>query len=237
MFVSVGTGIHRLNVKDIAQMYTFMKDLGVTQWRMAVPKPIGRFRKTMSTTVADWNDILEAYRKLIDIHLSEIKLEDGKIKAPINIEIEQVFRTELVVKTMNSFKESDLTCFYHKNRCSLKANGDIVPCGYFDDLITGNVRQDGLKRAWESNSMQQIKQLRISDVVDCRGCVLRHQCGTGCRAVAKHIYNTNTAKDPYACYQAPFLRDIVVPLFKKYGFTLKLSEECNEFADWSIIEQ
>lgn len=200
MFVSVGTGVHRFNVNDIPKMYSFMKDLGVNEWRMAVPKPIGRFQTTQNTIGANWDDILEAYRQLIDLHLKEIRIVDGEIIAPINIEIEQVFRTELVIKTMNTFQKDDIACFYHKNRCSLKANGDVVPCGYHDDIVAGNVRNGGLKQAWESQKMQQVKQLRISEITECQDCVFLALCGTGCRAVAKKTKGAITAKDPYACH-------------------------------------
>ncbi len=234
MFVSVGTGIHRFNVYDIPKMYSFMKDLGVKQWRMAVPKPMGRFQTTQNTIGANWDDILEAYRQLIDLHLREVRIVNGEIIAPINIEIEQVFRTELVAKTMNTFQKDDIACFYHKNRCSLKANGDVVPCGYYDDVIAGNVRNSGLKQAWESRKMQRIKHLCISEITECQDCSLLSQCGTGCRAVAKKTKGSVTAKDPYACHQAPFLKEIVLSLFQKHGFTLSMSEKCFEF---SVMEQ
>jgi len=233
-FVSVGTGIHRFNVVEIPRMYSFMKDLGVSQWRMAVPKPIGRYRRTQSTIGADWPQILEAYRKLIDLHLDEVRIQDGEIVSPINIEIEQVFRTELVVKTLNTFQEDDIACFYHKNRCSLKANGDVVPCGYYDDIIAGNVRIGGLKQAWESSTMQQVKNLRVAEVTECKGCNLLSFCGTGCRAVAKKANGTIYCKDPYACYQAPFLKETTTQLLEKHGFTLGLSGKCLEF---SVMEQ
>jgi radical SAM protein with 4Fe4S-binding SPASM domain len=159
-----------------------------------------------------------------------VHISDGKVIAPITIEIEQVFRTELVIKTMNAFQRDDRTCFYHKNRCSLKANGDIVPCGYFDDVIAGNVRQ-GLRRGWESRTMQRVKEIRVSDVDDCGSCALLQLCGTGCRAVAKHTNGSMKAKDPYACFQAPFLSDVVSSLLRKYGFDLRVSNRCREFSD------
>ena len=232
--VSVSTGIHRFNVHDITDMYSFMKGLGVRQWRMAVPKPLGRFQMNQRKIGANWSDILEAYHRLIDLHLSEVRMVNGEIIAPISIGIEQVFRTELIGRPMNVFQRGDFACFYHKNRCSIKSNGDVVPCGYFDEMVTGNVRNGGLKQAWENPEMQKIKHICISEVTECRNCLLLDQCGTGCRAVAKMTNGAITAKDPYACYQAPFLKEVVLPLFKKYDFSLKTSEKCSEF---SVMEQ
>jgi len=76
--------------------------------------------------------------------------------------------------------------------------------------------------------------LCVSDIVECRDCLLLSQCGTGCRAIAKKVGGTIVAKDPYACQQAPFLKNVVPSLFKKYGFTLKMSGKCSEF---SVTEQ
>lgn len=227
--VSVGTGVHRFNVNDIPKMYTFMKDLGITHWRLAMPKPLGRFQQAQKDIEADWKDIRKSYRKLIDIHLQEVQVIDGQIIAPIALEIEQVFFTELVTRTMNTFQKNDTACFYHKNRCAIKANGDIVPCSFFSDAVIGNVKYGSLKSAWENSKMQEIKCLCVEDVTECRNCLLIRECGTGCRAVAQKINGVITAKDPYACQQASFLKEDVMPLFKKHGFSLKMSERCREF--------
>lgn len=229
MSVSIGTGIHRFNVHDIPKMYSFVKDLGVRRWRLAIPKPIGRFQITQAKIGADWDSILNAYYQLINLHLKEVRATDGKVIAPIEIEIEQVFSTELLVKTMNTFQKNDTACFYHKNQCALKANGDILSCGYFDEIVVGNVRNDRLRQVWESHEMQKIKHLHVSDITECQGCSLLSQCGTGCRAVAKKIYGTITAKDPYACHQALFFKEEVLPLIEEHGFTLKMSERCSDF--------
>ena len=229
MLVNVGTTIHRFNVHNIIEMYSFMKDLGIEQWRITIPKPMGRFSINQDKIIADWKDIFKAYRQLIDLHLKEVRVVDDKTIAPINLEIEQVFRTNLLVKTLNTFQKNDIACFYHKNRCSLKANGDIIPCGYFDDIIVGNVRNNGLRKVWESQKMQKIKHICVSEINDCQDCSILWLCGTGCRALAQKINGKIIAKDPYACHQFSFLYEIVLPLLKKYGFTIKISERCSEF--------
>lgn len=229
-FVSVGTCVHRFNVHEIPEMYSFMKKLGVSKWRLAVPKPMGSFLKNRDSIMADWNDILEAYRKLIDLHLSEVKIIDDEQILPLRIGIENVFHTELLSRTLNAFQKQDLACFYHKNHCSIKANGAVVPCGYFDDIVTGNVRNNGLKKAWENKIMQEIKHIKVSEVKECRGCKFLHYCGTGCRAVAKQINGTLFSKDPYACQQAPFFKQIVMQMLKKYEFRPKISKRCYEFS-------
>jgi|GEM_PF-1360597 len=229
-FVSVGTCVHRFNVHEIPEMYSFVKDLGVSKWRLAVPKPVGNFLKNRDNIMADWKDILRAYRQLIDLHLREVKIIDDERISPLRIGIEDVFHTEFLTRTLNAFQRQDLVCFYHKNHCSIKANGDVVPCGYFDDIIAGNVRRGGLRSAWESKTMQKIKHIKVSEVKECRGCKLLHYCGTGCRAVAKQINGSILSKDPYACQQIPFFKRIVTHLMGKYKRKCEISEKCYEFS-------
>lgn len=235
IFVSVGTGIHCDNVHELVQMYSFMKDLGVAQWRLAIPKPMGRFKSNSKNLSAESKDIFKELEKLIDIHLSEVKIKQGKLIAPISIEIEQVFRTELLVKTMNTFCKNDIACFYHKNRCSIKANGDIIPCGYFDGVIAGNVKKDSLQKSWESSTMQDIKQLKVDAIEECRDCELLSLCGTGCRAMIFRETGLFTKKDTAACDRITFFKSVIIPLFNKHGFVLNLSNGCAEFSKFKNI--
>jgi len=229
--VSVGTSIHRSNVQQLPEMYSFMKDLGIQEWRMAVPKPIGQYKNTENLIGANWDEVLVAYKRVIDAHLADCKKVDGGVKYPIKVDIEQTFRTELIEKTLNTFNPNDIVCFYHKNRCSVKANGDVTPCGYFDHIVTGNVRTiGGLQQGWESTTMQQVKQTRIKDISDCRECSLLRTCGTGCRAIANKVNGGMCSKDPYACRTAPLLEDYISVSLKQRGLHMTMSDGCSEYS-------
>ena len=229
--VSVGTSIHKSNVYQLPEMYSFVKDLGIQEWRMAVPKPIGQYKNTENLIGANWDEVLVAYKRVIDAHLADCKVVDGGVKYPIKVDIEQTFRTELIEKTLNTFNLDDIVCFYHKSRCSVKANGDVTPCGYFDHIVTGNVRTaGGLRRAWESVAMQQVKQTRIKDISECRGCSLLRTCGTGCRAIANKINGGMCSKDPYACRTAPLLEDYIAVSLKQHGLHMAMSDGCSEYS-------
>lgn len=229
--VSVGTSIHRSNVLQLPEMYSFVKDLGIQEWRMAVPKPIGQYKNTEPLIGADWEDVLASYKVVIDAHLDDCTTKDGGVEYPIKVDIEQTFRTELIEKTLNTFNPGDIVCFYHKNRCSVKTNGDVTPCGYFDHIVTGNVRTPGgLRRAWESVGMQRIKQTRIEDISECKGCSLLRTCGTGCRAIASKIGGSMCSKDPYACRTAPLLEDYIAASLKRHGLHMAMSDGCREYS-------
>ena len=229
--VSVGTSIHRSNVHQLPEMYSFVKDLGIQEWRMAVPKPIGQYKNTENLIGSDWDEVLVAYKRVIDTHLADCEKVDGGVKYPIKVDIEQTFRTELIEKTLNTFNPNDIVCFYHKSRCSVKANGDVTPCGYFDHIVIGNVRTaGGLRQAWESTAMQQVKQMRIKDISDCRGCSLLRTCGTGCRTIASKVNGLMCSKDPYACRTAPLLEDYIAVSLKQRGLHMTMSDGCSEYS-------
>ncbi|MBU2265218.1 radical SAM protein [Patescibacteria group bacterium] len=229
--VSIGTSIHKSNVRQLPEMYSFVKDLGIQEWRMAVPKPIGQYKDTEVLIGASWDEVLASYKRVIDAHLADCRMIGSGVEYPIKVDIEQTFRTELIEKVLNTFNPDDIVCFYHKSRCSVKANGDVTPCGYFDHVVTGNVRMaDGLRQAWESVTMQQIKQMRIRDISECRGCSLLHTCGTGCRAIASKINGNPCSKDPYACRTAPLLEEYIAVRLKEHGLHMIMSDGCMEYS-------
>ncbi len=230
-FISIGTSVHRFNVKEIPEMYSFVKSLGANKWRLAVPKPMGRFQQTQKNIGAEWTEVLRSYYLLIDRHLKEIRIKNNEVVAPLLVGIEQIFSTEITVQTVNKFRKNDLVCFYHKNHCSVKSNGDVIPCGYFDKIIAGNVSREGLKDAWENQTMQRVKNLPVFEITECRDCKLLDFCGTGCRAVAEKINGSIYEKDPYACHQTPFFKETVIQLLKNHGFAIKMSQKCLEFSD------
>lgn len=230
-FVSITTEVHRLNVSELPEMYSLIKKLKVKQWRMAVPKPLGRFSTNMPNLFPKWQDVFSAYKKIVEMHLSDIKIKSGRVEAPIKLEIEQVFQTNLINRTLNNFTHDDIACFYHRHICVIKPNGDVIPCGYFDNIVGGNIKgAGGLKSAWENSLLQNIKTIRIKDVIECSDCDLIKFCGTGCRAIANKINGNVLSKDPYACEQAIFFNNVILPLLESHKFNFNASNGCSMFS-------
>lgn len=224
--VTVNTCLHEGNYSELSDMYAMLKTLGVKHWRMAVPKPIGRHQDGWKTTYPNWKNILDAYSTVLDKHLQDVLISDEIYFSPIELEIELLFRTEMVSKVVKLYQSGDTACAYHSDRCAIKANGDVITCGYFDYLVAGNVRKQSFRDIWQSREMQDVKTMKVADVSDCVGCEYLEQCGTGCRAIAHRTENAISAKDPYACALViPFHREIFPRLMEKYKLSINTTRE------------
>lgn len=220
--VSINTSVNRYNLTELRKMYEFLKRMQVDRWRLAIPRPIGRYFESSNYLSPNFQQVLEVYRYLIDKHLSEIKLtKKGEIETPINLEIEFLFNTQMVNTAINLFNSSDLTCYYDKNRCVIRANGDVVPCALLDSLVMGNIKQENIDKIWLSDRMQKIKNTRIGEIPACQSCKYLKYCGAGCRADAVRVSDNFYAKDSYLCPVMTFFEDSLFPLFKKHNFVLR----------------
>jgi radical SAM protein with 4Fe4S-binding SPASM domain len=93
----------------------------------------------------------------------------------------------------------------------------VVSCAYCTDIPIGNIRTNSLEKIWHSQQMQNIKNIRVCDVKECRECPMRNVCGTGCRINAYFLHKDFlNAKDDYACAAIKFFIEEVKPLLKKY---------------------
>ncbi|MFA5868067.1 MAG: radical SAM protein [Actinomycetota bacterium] len=227
--VTINTSLHQKNLSELPAMYQLLKRMNVSQWRIAVPKPIGRYKETQPELKPQWDNVLAAYAALLDIHLQDVSVSNEGFTSPIEVEFELLFRTEIVYKKIKFYQPGDIACLYHKNRCSIKANGDVTPCGYFDYIVAGNIRETPIQQIWISNKMQSVKTMKIAEVSECKDCPSLAICGTGCRAVAHRLTGDIRAKDEYACAQViKFHKEVVTPLFEKYGFSVRGSAEVED---------
>lgn len=230
--VTVNTSIHRGNLPELPAMYELLKKLGVSQWRMAVPKPLGRYQQSSRQLKPDWDMVTLAYFALLDQHLAEVTVSGETLRAPLEIELEMLFRTEMLVKPVKLYQPLDPACFYHKNRCSIKANGEVLPCGYFDTMPAGNVRSSPVRDIWLSEEMQSQKRLTIAEVSGCSECELLQVCGTGCRAIAHKLTGDNLAKDEYSCAQVSRFHAEVLPcLLEKYSLQLTTTSTSKDYVE------
>ncbi len=227
--VTINTCLHNANLPHLVEMYNLLKNLGVTQWRIAVPKPIGRYTEHAELRPS-WEKVLFFYEKLLDIHLSDVSITEVGFSAPLEVELEMLFRTEMVSDVVKRYRQDEVACFYHRNRCSIKANGDATPCGYFDYIVAGNVKKQGIREIWLSEQLQATKKIKMSEVTGCHDCEWVEVCGTGCRAIAHRLTGDILEKDDYACAQVKTFNGLILPLlFAKYGFELITTHHSGDF--------
>lgn len=125
---------------------------------------------------------------------------------------------------------NEVACFYHRNRCSIKANRDVTPCGYFGYIVAGNVKTQPIRDIWLSEKLQAIKKIKLSEITGCQECEMIEICDTGCRAIAHRLTGDVLGKDEYACAQVKTFNRLILPhLFAKYGFKLTTTHHSGDF--------
>jgi len=217
----VNTIIHKYNVRELPKMYYLMKKLGIKMWRLSLSKFVGRYKKTYKKFVPTKNNLFKAYRKLLELFLQDVKVENKKIIIPLDLRIANVFKSEMLIKPLVSYTINDSTCEYQKNRVTIKPNGDVVPCGLLVDYPIGNIRKMPLKKIWYSREMQYFKKFKIKNVIKCKECKYVKICGTGCRANSLFSFGDLFHPDDDACLCFNFWEDMV-ELVKQYGFEVKI---------------
>lgn len=212
--VVINTMVNNENIEYLSDMYDTLQAMGVSGWRLGFPKPTGQFQITESTFGASWPRIKQAYLALLRKHFER--------KMPLELQIEYVFRKQLLERGIPQLKASDFVCDYEERRsgCCVKPNGDVVSCPYCSELPMGNILVSPIRDIWYSTRMKRTKRIRIKDVDSCKGCDLIGLCGTGCRANAFFLHDDFIrGKDDHACIAVEFFYSEVMPLFKEYGLT------------------
>lgn len=209
--VILNTVVNSENIDQLNEMYALVIDLGVDSWRLGFPKETYELESRGRSFQIAWDKIAPRYLSILRRHLEN--------SMPFRLQIEYVFREELLKQDFRGLTSADFVCDYEGRRsdCCVKPNGDVVSCAYCSDLPIGNIRQSPLRDIWYSAQMNHFKMMRVGDVADCQGCRLIGLCGTGCRANAYFLHGDfNHAKDDHACSAVAFFNDEVVPLLKEY---------------------
>lgn len=81
-------------------------------------------------------------------------------------------------------------CFGGRLSFSVKANGDITPCPFIDDIIIGNALE-----GFENIEMNEQMRQFLSVPRECRFCSIHKYCGGGCRSDSKVMFGSYSKRD------------------------------------------
>jgi radical SAM protein with 4Fe4S-binding SPASM domain len=110
------------------------------------------------------------------------------------------------VKTSNSPEKIE-TNISPRNRCHtgeticVAANGDIFPCLRLrlPEFRIGNIKENNLTEIYNNTVMQEVLDLTVKDIEQCRTCTIRYYCGGACRGFAKSVGGSLYGPDPINC--------------------------------------
>lgn len=209
--VVINTLLNNHTIGNLHRMHDVVRNLNVSSWRLGFPKNVGSFIINRQAFKESWQIASMACLDILTHHLNE--------DSPFHMQIEYLYRPDLF-DTMHMLSDDNYVCDYEGRRegCCIRPNCDVVSCAYGGDFPMGNIRQDRLWDVWYSEEMKRIKNMRIGDVAECRKCILRPVCATGCRLNAHFLAgDMNHSPDYDACMAVEFFVNRIVPLLIERG--------------------
>jgi radical SAM protein with 4Fe4S-binding SPASM domain len=183
--VRVQSTLMKQNRNDLAALADITGRLGANVHTIVPLSPIGRASRSDMLSPAEYKDFINAFAE-----------EISHFEHKTVYQIRPVFDLDMKIdlKTLST----KYICEALTNSMEIKANGDIVPCSFFD-IKLGNIYRDRLADVWTAARTDRIrKYFRPENLAGaCRSCASRERCGGGCLANAYALHNQLHARDVY----------------------------------------
>lgn len=155
-YLQVTTVVNKLNIKELEEMYTKIKELQIDSWRIVNMDPIGRAQDNTQLALDK-----EDYKYLLDF----IKEKKKKSKFDVTYGC-----THFVgMKYEKEVRNHMFFCVTGFTTGSILYNGDIYVCPSVErrkELVQGNIRNDNFVEVWEN----KFKWFRNLDKLKCKEC-------------------------------------------------------------------
>lgn len=184
------------NVEDLHSLYRLARELGATFFKVDAFIAVGRGEKTLALAAEQFKSI---YEWMDTLHDEKIEVERFSDKFDF---LYPTKRSPSILETLFGHKGFPV-CEAGITRCSIMANGTVVPCSYFctREFYAGNVREQSLDEIWnESDVLTPFRTPHPFEGVCCE-CEYHAVCRGGCRARAYYMGEGFYGPDPY-CWVA-----------------------------------
>lgn len=171
--ITIGTVISKHTIDDIPEMLNLVESYGIKSFRLIPFIAFGRGQK---------NSLLELEPEKVK-EVTAYLIEERK-RRPFEImtlEFEHTFNPPPGEKIDPSLPTE---CGGALHYCTVTPRGDVLPCHYFEGVITDNVKHKSFEKIWKkSRFLNYFRSLRISDMSGhCRQCDWLATCRGGCKA-------------------------------------------------------
>jgi len=173
-WVSVAAVVTRLNVNEIPHLFKFVKNLGVSSFRIMPFVTFGRGSEFRDLEIKP-----QRMRKLTQT-LYKLKKEVGLELIPM--EFECTLRPPAAQKQHPSVQH--IGCDGAIAYCTITAQGNVLPCNFFEGAATFNVMEKNFVDIWyESRILNYFRSLVTEDIDGpCRRCDWLADCRGSCIA-------------------------------------------------------
>jgi len=177
--LNVITTITRKNVKKLPALVDFLHSKGVP---CVLMNPMRLTRKGARSFCPDTREMIRYFIKAVDrsIEISKKSNKSIIIGNFTNVVI------AIIAPTARRMMCDISPCGGGRTFLTVRANGDMIPCGEFvgvkEDFTGGNIFKDSIEKAMQSKAFKKIRGRYVEKIPECDVCLLRNICGAPCPA-------------------------------------------------------
>jgi radical SAM protein with 4Fe4S-binding SPASM domain len=203
----VVTTMTRLNIKDCVDTVRLAEEYGARMVVFHNLVPVGRAGTNMPDLAPSPEEYEYAFNEIYD---AQVKYQ-GKVHVNVYAPFyARIVREKNPVDFWNWYNDGFLgKCSIGGKYISVTENGDYRSCGFNENYRLGNIKQKGLKKAWDELQESELHQ-KLRDKSNIKGrcgvCEYREICG-GCRTRAEYYTGDLFESDPACAYVPKALRE------------------------------
>lgn len=230
--VVINTEVTEINVKEMPKLYQTLKELKVDRWRVDLPFILGRYKfNYLKYRLPDFSEFIKIFKEILIDYL--------KSKPSFELELFNVYKSELTPINAISFDHSMHPCAYRTGSFPMRPNGDMIFCPSMDMPMSNFLKSGSLRKAIEDKYKHEFYNIKISDIKKCQNCRFLNLCNTGCRVDAYYYMGDFKEVDPICCNLMPLIEKEIIPILPKElsEFYKKLIEEKGEYPEQYDIDK
>jgi len=208
MKVVINTEVTEINLYEMPKLYLLLKKLKIDRWRIDLPFLAGRYIKNFKNfKLPKFEDFILVFKKIL--------LDYLKKKPFFELELFNVYKSEITPANLVQFSENVHPCVYMAGSVPLKPNGDLLFCTSLEIPMANFLKEGNLKKALDKKYKNKLYDLKVADIAECKGCRYLTLCGTGCRANSYYYLGRLDKPDPLACNLMPLIEKEIIPILPK----------------------
>lgn len=203
--IVINTEITKMNLNELLSLYNKLKELKIDRWRIDLPFILGRYVKFYKDyKLPDFSDFIKIVKEILKDYFKE--------KPSFELEIFNIFKSEITPNNLIEFDYNDHPCAYRKGSFPIRPNGDMIFCPSMDLPMSNYIKEGSLKKAIDKKYSHPFYDLKIKDFKECMNCRYIHLCNTGCRVDAMYYLKNYVNVDPICCNLMPLIEKEIIPI-------------------------
>ena len=192
--VVISTTVNKTNIAQISRLIDLSMDVGASVFKTTLFIPTGRGKLSQQELGLHSDHV----RRLAVLMAAKEK----EVASRLVLEKDGFYPWLLEKNHLPDpawMRPKNVGCAAGTSSLFITADGNVAPCPFLRQLVTGNVRHDDFSRIWESDALNVFRNLKPGDLKGkCSYCQhLGIRCYGGCRAAALAYNGDIYGEDPF----------------------------------------